>query len=173
MRETAYLSLGSNLGDRVESLRSALRRLEADHTRLLAVSSVYETLPQGKTDQPSFLNLAAAVETALVPKALLHHLQGVEAALGRQRRERWGPRTIDIDLLLYGQRVLAEPDLILPHPRMCERAFVLVPLLELNPDLVLPSDRTPLRTALLALPDQGVVRAMGPETFLGQTSGVQ
>jgi len=155
---TAYLSLGSNLGNRQQYLVEAIERLEAEHTHVVGVSSIYETLPQGKTDQPLFLNMAAAVETELDAHGLLHHMQAVEKALGRERREKWGPRTIDIDLLLYGSAVIQDPELTVPHPYMCQRAFVMVPLLELNPHLTLP-DGQPLEPVLRLLPDQGVVWA--------------
>jgi len=170
---TAYLSLGSNLGDRQAYLAEALRRLEADHTHLTAVSSVYETLPQGKTDQPLFLNMAAVVETTLDARGLLTHLLDVERSLGRVRLERWGPRTIDIDLLLYGREVIQEPGLTIPHPYMCQRAFVLVPLLELAPDLTLPPSDEPLSEILRYLPDGGVVRVLDRESFLRMTRTVQ
>lgn len=172
MSTTAYLSLGSNLGNRLHYLAAALQRLEAAHTHVVGVSSVYETLPQGKTDQPLFLNMAAAVETELDAHSLLHHMQAVEQALGRVRLEKWGPRTIDIDLLLYGEAVIQEPDLIVPHPYMCQRAFVMVPLLELNPHLTLPGGQ-PLGPVLSALPDQGVVWAFSGETFRQAGTGVQ
>jgi 2-amino-4-hydroxy-6-hydroxymethyldihydropteridine diphosphokinase len=169
---TVYLSLGSNLGDRLGYLAAAVGRLESEQVRVVKVSSVYETAPQGKTDQPAFLNLALQVETDLSPEELLAHIHGVERGLGRVRLERWGPRTIDIDILLYGDRVQATEGLVIPHPRMGERAFVLIPLLELNPDLRWPAPAlspgaeglgaqawapgAPLRAALEALPDQGV-----------------
>lgn len=171
MSTTAYLSLGSNLGDRLGYLVRGLALLEAAHTRVTGVSSVYETLPQGKTDQPLFLNLAASLETDLDAQALLRHMQAAERALGRERRERWGPRTIDIDLLLYDDAVIQEPNLTVPHPYMCQRAFVLVPLLELQPGLTLPGGE-PLGTVLQRLPDQGVVRVMESRTFLDTYTGL-
>ncbi len=131
---TVYLSLGSNLGEREEYLREAVRRLdEAPELTLTGVSSVYETEPVGKLEQPPFLNLVLRLETELAPHALLILCQEVEAALGRVRQERWGPRVIDIDILLYGRERLNEPDLVIPHPEMPARAFVLVPLGELEP----------------------------------------
>lgn len=166
MRSTAYLSMGSNLGDRLAYLTEAASRLEASHTRLLQVSSVYETAPQGITDQPAFLNMALAVETELDPLALLEHIQAVERSLGRVRKERWGPRTIDIDILLYGDQTLQMPELELPHPRMQDRAFVLVPVIEIKPDQAL-SDK------LAQLPDQGVTRFLGADSFLQRIRGVQ
>jgi 2-amino-4-hydroxy-6-hydroxymethyldihydropteridine diphosphokinase len=134
----AYIALGSNLGDRTGYLLlalSALSRLPKTH--LLRLSPVYETDPVGPP-QPLYLNLVAEVETALPPKTLLQHLLDIEQALGRVRTEPLGPRTIDLDLLLYGDLVLEEEGLTLPHPRLQERAFVLVPLADLAPDLVHP-----------------------------------
>jgi 2-amino-4-hydroxy-6-hydroxymethyldihydropteridine diphosphokinase len=132
----AYVGLGSNLGDREGALRGALELLGADVT---AVSSVRETDPVGYLDQPLFLNAAAALDTELEPRALLERLLAVELELGRARDgPRFGPRTIDLDLLLYADRVLDEPGLVVPHPRLAERRFVLEPLAELDPDLVVP-----------------------------------
>lgn len=170
----AYLSLGSNLGDRVGYLAEAVRGLEVPGTRLLRVSSLYETAPQGMVEQPPFINLCVEVATDRGPVSLLHQLQGVEHALGRIRVERWGPRIIDIDLLLYGEEHLQTNELEIPHPRMMERAFVLIPLLELVPDLTVgPDGETPLWQALAALSDQGVTRFMGAETFLQRVRRVQ
>ncbi|HWI53519.1 MAG TPA: 2-amino-4-hydroxy-6-hydroxymethyldihydropteridine diphosphokinase [Symbiobacteriaceae bacterium] len=163
---TAYLSLGSNLGDRLGYLTAAVQRLRAPHTEVTRTSSIYETAPWGKTDQPAFLNMAAAVETKLDPYELLRHIFSVEQALGRVRLERWGPRTVDIDLLLYGQERLATADLQVPHPRMTERAFVLVPLLEIAPDL-------PYRDALAAQPDAGISMYLRAELFQQRVSGVE
>ena len=140
----AYIGLGSNLGDREATLREALQRLGGlDGIDVAAVSSFRETDPVGRLDQPRFLNAAAALETKLSPRELLGCLLEVERALGRDRtkEERWGPRTIDLDLLLYGDETIAEPGLEVPHPRLAERAFVLEPLLELDPSLRLPDGR--------------------------------
>jgi 2-amino-4-hydroxy-6-hydroxymethyldihydropteridine diphosphokinase len=129
---TAYIGLGSNLGDRFGQLKTAVTRLHA-HTgiRVARCSSVYETAPVGLTEQPHFLNMAIEVETTLPPLDLLDVLLGVEQSMGRVRTVRWGPRTIDLDLLVYGDAEMRTDRLELPHPRMEERAFVLVPLLEL------------------------------------------
>ncbi len=154
--KTAYLGLGSNLGDRESLLRSALERLAADDLVITAVSSVYETAPVGWIDQPDFLNLAAAIATALSPRALLERCLAVEAALGRVRAERWGPRTIDIDVLWYEGVVLQEPALTLPHPRLTERAFALLPLAEVAPALSLGRGSAALLASIL--PADGVVR---------------
>lgn len=151
---TAYLSLGSNLGDRLAMLAEAVRRLGTQAVRVTGVSSVYETAPWGKTDQPAFLNLVVELETDLDPHSLLRHILAVEQSLGRVRLERWGPRTVDIDILLYDDEQIATPDLEIPHPRMADRAFVLVPLLEIAPHL-------PFRK----LSDEGVHRFLGAEDF--------
>jgi 2-amino-4-hydroxy-6-hydroxymethyldihydropteridine diphosphokinase len=130
----AYVGLGANLGDREATIRSALAALPG----VAAVSTLRETEPLGVTDQPRFLNGVAAVETELSPRELLDSLLAVERRLGRERRERWGPRTIDLDLLLYGGEELEEPGLTVPHPLLHERRFVLEPLAELAPGLVVP-----------------------------------
>jgi 2-amino-4-hydroxy-6-hydroxymethyldihydropteridine diphosphokinase len=163
----AYLSLGSNLGDRLEYLAEAVRRLDRPGaTRVLQVSPVYETAPQGLTDQPPFLNIAVAVETSLSPEGLLAQIQEVEQGLGRVRTIRWGPRTVDIDIELYDEVTSSGPDLEIPHPRMTQRAFVLIPLLELKPD-------TALRGALERLPDQGVSLFLDAKSFLKRIRGVE
>ncbi|HEY3364196.1 MAG TPA: 2-amino-4-hydroxy-6-hydroxymethyldihydropteridine diphosphokinase [Symbiobacteriaceae bacterium] len=172
-RRLAYLSLGSNLGDRLEYLAEAARLLEDDHVRVVRVSSVCETVPQGKTDQPMYLNVGAAVETDLAPHDLLRRLQQVERTLGRVRSERWGPRTVDIDLILYGPAVIRTDDLVVPHPRVAERAFVLIPLLEIDPTLMFPGGEESLQAALARLPDQGVVSSLPAEAFLQRVRGVQ
>ncbi len=133
---TAYLSLGANLGERERTLHEALRRLaDSEGIEIIAVSSIYETEPWGKADQPRFLNLAAAVRTSLAPEALLSRAQAVETMLGRVRHERWGARAIDIDILHVEGVSLRTETLILPHPYMTARAFVLVPLAEIAPGL--------------------------------------
>ena len=133
---TAYLALGSNLGDRAALLRGALISLErGGAVRVVAESSVYETAPVGGPEQPDYLNMVVAVETSLNPEALLERCLAAEAEQGRVRRERWGARTLDIDLLIYGGASMQTERLTLPHPRMTERAFVLVPLAEIAPGL--------------------------------------
>ncbi|EFM10857.1 2-amino-4-hydroxy-6-hydroxymethyldihydropteridine pyrophosphokinase [Paenibacillus curdlanolyticus YK9] len=124
-----YVALGSNLGDRGETLERAIERLAAHEDIVVErVSDVYETDPVGYTDQPAFLNMAAAIRTRLGPEELLDALQAIEQQLGRVRLVRWGPRTVDLDLLMYGDISQDTERLTLPHPRMMERAFVLVPL---------------------------------------------
>ncbi|MBI4282106.1 MAG: 2-amino-4-hydroxy-6-hydroxymethyldihydropteridine diphosphokinase [Chloroflexi bacterium] len=134
---TAYLCLGSNLGDREDNLRRAVSLL-GKNTSLVALSLVYETEPWGYTSQPLFLNMVCALETRLSPQELLKLAQGVERELGRVPTFRYGPRSIDVDILLYGDEVIDIPGLQIPHPRMAERAFVLVPLAEIAPGLAHP-----------------------------------
>lgn len=167
----AYLSLGSNLGDRLGYLVQTVQLLEAAGIQVRRSSAVYETAPQGKTDQPLFLNLVLDVETTLSPLALLRQIQTVEQQLGRERTERWGPRTADVDILLYESLGLSTPELELPHPRMTQRSFVLVPLLELEPDLVVGGQR--LAAVLEALEDQGVHLFLDAGAFLSRVRGVQ
>lgn len=155
----AYLSLGSNVGAALDTLLAAVRDLDdVAGVAVADVSGVYRTTPWGETDQPDFLNLAAAVDTALDPRSLLAVLHDVERRHGRDRsaERRWGPRPLDIDLLLHGDAVVAEPGLEVPHPRMTERAFVLVPLFEIMPGGRLP-DGSKLTTHLQALaPIEGI-----------------
>jgi 2-amino-4-hydroxy-6-hydroxymethyldihydropteridine diphosphokinase len=145
----AYVGLGANLGEREETLRAAVAGLEATGgVEVVAVSAFRETDPVGYVDQPRFLNGAVALETTLAPRELLEALLAVERSLGRTRDgPRFGPRTIDLDLLLYGDESLDEPGLTVPHPRLHERAFALEPLAELDPGLVVPG-HGPLETLL-------------------------
>ena len=128
----AYVGVGANLGDREATIRAALAALPG----VVGVSQLRETDPVGVVDQPPFLNGAAALETDFSPRELLDALLAVERELGRERRERWGPRTIDLDLLLYGDETIDEPGLTVPHPRLHERRFALEPLADLDPELV-------------------------------------
>lgn len=154
---TAYVALGSNLGDRHAHLDAALAALAAlPATRLLARSARYETAPLGPAGQQHYLNAAAALSTTLAPHALLDACLAIEQARGRVRRERWGPRTLDLDILIYGELTLNDDRLTLPHPAMLERAFVLAPLAELAPELVF-AGRT-LAQHLAALDQSGVRR---------------
>ena len=136
---TAYLGLGSNVGDRLATLQRAAELLDAEEAvTVVASSRVWETEPVGGPPQPDFLNVVLRVETSLRPRELLDAAHRVEQALGRVRDVRWGPRTIDVDIVLFGDEQVDEPDLTIPHPRLLERAFVVLPLLELAPDPVLP-----------------------------------
>jgi len=138
------VGLGANLGDREGTLRRAVARLAAEPgIEVVGVSSFRETEPVGYLDQPAFLNGACAVDTDLSPRDLLDRLLSIERALGRERGKgpRWGPRAIDLDLLLYGQETVEEPGLTVPHPRLSERSFALEPLVELDPGLRFPDGR--------------------------------
>ena len=131
-----YVGLGSNLGDREASIRAALEALaELPDTALIRASSLYDTEPMGEIDQPDFLNAVAELDTGLAPRQLMWNLLLIEKRLGRVRTSRWGPRIIDLDLLLAEDQVIDEPDLQLPHPELTRRSFVLVPLVELVPML--------------------------------------
>ncbi len=157
-----HLCLGGNLGDRLAALTEALRVLDATPgLRLSACSSVYETEPWAIADQPNFLNIVAAFETTLTPVDLLAECKRVESLIGRTESYRWGPRLIDVDILLYGGRRISvdDPDLQIPHVRLAQRAFALVPLAEIAPDIQVPPDGTTAQ-ALLADVDgkDGVVR---------------
>jgi 2-amino-4-hydroxy-6-hydroxymethyldihydropteridine diphosphokinase len=155
----ALIGLGGNVGDVQANLAAAIDRLcDGREVRLIARSSDYRTPPWGVTDQAPFVNACIAVDTVLAPKALLERALAVERALGRDRaaEQRWGPRTIDIDLIAYDDVVIDEPQLTLPHPRVLERAFVLVPLAEIVPDRVIAGTR--IRDALDRIDTGGIER---------------
>jgi 2-amino-4-hydroxy-6-hydroxymethyldihydropteridine diphosphokinase len=155
---TAYIALGSNLQDpaaQVEAAFSALGTLP--ESKLRARSSLYRTTPVGYADQPDFINAVAAIETTLAPRALLNALLALELARGRARTFQNAPRTLDLDVLLYGDQQIDEPGLAIPHPRLHERAFVLVPLAELAPDLMVPG-RGRVSALLRAVDTRGVQR---------------
>ena len=154
---TIYLALGTNLGDRSANLRSAVAALPPIVT-VLAESPVYETPPWGLTDQPAFLNMVLRGETDLGPARLLEYLKHLETELGRVAAIRWGPRQIDIDILFYDDLVRQVPGLAIPHPRLHERAFVLVPLADLAPDLIHPVLGKTVRALLAAVDTTGVMR---------------
>ena len=157
--ERVYIGLGSNLAEPLEQLRGALTALAAlPQTQLLAQSSFYASDPLGPADQPRYVNAVAALDSALEPLALLDALQAIELSQGRERKaERWGPRTLDLDILLFGERVLNEARLTVPHYHMHARAFVLYPLAELAPALRLPDGRA-LSELLAACPFAGLER---------------
>ena len=154
--KTVYLSLGSNIGDREANLRAAIERLAAPRLRVLRVSPIYETEPVDYTDQRWFLNLAVEAETALFPMQLLARTGKIERALGRVRTVLNGPRTIDIDILLYGNAVVRCATLEIPHPRMAQRRFVLAPLADLAPDLRHPVTHLTVRQMLDQAPERRV-----------------
>jgi 2-amino-4-hydroxy-6-hydroxymethyldihydropteridine diphosphokinase len=157
----AHLALGSNLGDRLSNLRQAVRRLgEQPGIDVVGASRVYETAPVGPP-QSDYLNAVIEVSTTLSPRALLESALAVEAAMGRVRAERWGPRVVDLDVLSFDRREVHEEGLEVPHPRMHERGFVLIPLLELDADPLLPGGRS---VAALRLSDlaAGSVRVIAP-----------
>jgi len=161
--ETAYLSLGSNLGDRAANLRAAVAQLEVAG-KLLAVSSLYETqpvdFPDDVPDQPWFLNCVAAIETEKTPRELLQLALQIEAAMGRLRMRKKGPRNIDIDVVLFGDLVVDEPGLRIPHPAMQQRRFVLEPLVEIAPEARHPELGKTARELLAELADGQMVRRL-------------
>lgn len=161
----AALGLGSNLGDRRAHLASAVRRL-GDAGHLLAASSLYETAPVGGPVQGAFLNAVVVVATELSPRPLLDLCLAAEREAGRRRRVRWGPRSLDVDLLLYEDEVVDEPGLRVPHPRLAARRFVLEPLVEAWPGACLP-DGTPAASLLGAVADQEVEVVAGPGWWAG------
>jgi 2-amino-4-hydroxy-6-hydroxymethyldihydropteridine diphosphokinase len=155
----AYLGLGANLGDRGAALNGAAAAIaKIPGVRLLDVSPVYETEPIGAVEQPPFLNAVVAVETTLAPADLLPRLREIETALGRRERERWGPREIDIDILLYDGLVYSDEAVTVPHPEMERRRFVLVPLREIAPDLVHPVNGMRVEEMAAAVRDAGRVK---------------
>jgi 2-amino-4-hydroxy-6-hydroxymethyldihydropteridine diphosphokinase len=156
--KTIYLSLGSNIGRRETHLLAAIEKLRAPDLRVLRVSPTYETEPVDYTAQPHFLNLVVEAETTLFPMQLLARTGRIERALGRVRTVPKGPRTIDIDILLYAQSVVHTAKLEIPHPRIAERRFVLAPLADLNPELRHPVTRQTVKEMLDAAPRQAVRR---------------
>jgi 2-amino-4-hydroxy-6-hydroxymethyldihydropteridine diphosphokinase len=156
-----YLSLGSNVGDREANLAQAVRSIETGGVYDTRLSSLYETEPVGLRDQPWFLNAVCAGQTSLPPLCLLHLLQNIESKMGRVRTVRWGPRCIDVDILLYGDLILDSPRLTIPHPRMAERAFVLVPLVEIAPAAWHPGLESTARDLLNRLPSAAEVHYWG------------
>ncbi len=172
MAVRAVIGLGSNLGDRKAHLESAGRAIARRIGTVAASSSLWETAPVGGPDQGPYLNAVVVVDTELAPRTVLDRLLDIERDHGRERRERWGPRTLDLDLLLYGDQEIDSPGLVVPHPHLTERRFVLEPLVEAWPDAGLP-DGTPLAGFLPGVSDQAVARltprartVTGPAVFL-------
>jgi 2-amino-4-hydroxy-6-hydroxymethyldihydropteridine diphosphokinase len=160
MPHTVYIALGSNLGDRAASLHSAIQALPPA-VQVLAESDIYETPPWGYEAQPAFLNMAIQAETELQPEALLDHLKRLEQELGRRESFRYGPRQIDLDILFYDDLVLNTPRLVIPHPSLPERAFVLVPLNDIAPDLLHPGLHRTVRQLLQGTDREGIHAWMG------------
>lgn len=151
-----YLSLGGNIGDAAVTIEDALARLSnMPGIEVVTRSRFFETPPWGKTDQAAFINICAHIRTSLDPQRLLADCLELEKAMGRERKEKWGPRTIDIDILTYGDQKISEPDLIVPHPYMMERAFVLIPLRDIAPNFKL-GDQT-LDASLASLDQTGIL----------------
>jgi len=154
-----YLSLGSNLGDRLRFLKKAIEKIgESDSVVIRKISAVYLTDPVGNPDQPRFLNLVVSIDTSLKPLRLLEYLLDIEEKLGRERNEKWGPRIIDLDILLYDELIISSDRLTLPHPRMHQRRFVLVPLAQINPHLFHPLLKKSVEELLRLCPDQSEVK---------------
>lgn len=159
MENKAYIALGSNMGDRFGYLTQAIILLEShENIAVENTSSIYETDPVGFTDQDQFLNMAIQVRTSLGPMELLDTCLEIELKLGRKREMKWGPRTLDLDILLFSHENIETEKLTIPHPRMSERAFVILPLLEMDPNLTLPNMKESLKNCLLSIPDREGVR---------------
>lgn len=155
----AYLGLGSNIGDRAHQLQQAIRIIDQyQYIDVTSISPIYETEPVGYTDQPQFLNLCIEIETTLNPQELLKRCLETEEALHRVRKIRWGPRTLDVDILLYGNEIIEEDNLIIPHPRMTERAFVLIPLNDITSKHIEPRSQKLIENLVIA--DSTVKRYM-------------
>ncbi|MEH7383939.1 2-amino-4-hydroxy-6-hydroxymethyldihydropteridine diphosphokinase [Bacillus sp. JJ1521] len=158
MNNTAYISLGTNMGERENYLRSALKAIQDQNIVITDFSSIYETDPVGYDDQDLFLNMVIKVNADLSSFDLLQVLQSIELEFGRERKIRWGPRTLDLDILLFNHENIETECLIVPHPRMTERAFVLVPLAEIDKNLQIPVETKPISLLLDELQDREGVR---------------
>ena len=165
--QNIFLCLGSNLDDRLVFLQSALHHIgELPKTSVLKVSSVYQSEPVGKKDQPDFLNIVVEIQSDLLPRVLLEQLKSMEARLGRKQTERWGPREIDIDILYYDNLVASEHDLTVPHSDVANRRFVLIPLAEIAPDFRDPVKNLTVSELLKSCPDQSAVQKTEFSTHL-------
>lgn len=151
------LSIGTNLGDRIVNLKTSLKEI-SNHYRVTKLSSIYETEPWGVTNQPSFLNLCIEIETEDQPESLLKTFKIIEKGMGREKREKWGPREIDIDLLYYENLIYETDRLKIPHDRISERAFVIIPLSEINPDFVDPKLGKSIRTLAMEIDTTGITK---------------
>jgi 2-amino-4-hydroxy-6-hydroxymethyldihydropteridine diphosphokinase len=166
----AHIALGSNLGDRAANLRTALEMLaQTAGISITAVSAIYETAPVGGPEQDPYLNTCAALVTELTPARLLLVMLDIEEKMGRVRKVRWGPRIIDLDLLLYGTTIMNTPLLELPHPRMSERDFVLIPLADIAPDQNIPGLNRTVAMILAGRPDNEDVKLFLPTGWFGHS----
>ncbi|MEQ8245702.1 2-amino-4-hydroxy-6-hydroxymethyldihydropteridine diphosphokinase [Fulvivirga sp.] len=159
MTDGIYLLLGSNLGDRINNLQQAIKYIWS-FSEIVKISSVYETAPWGVTDQPSFYNQVVEIKTATDPKSLLNEILKIEALIGRVRKEKWGARIIDIDILYYGDMKLHQEDLVIPHPGIAERKFTLAPLVEIAPDFLHPVSGKSNKEMLALVDDQLSVKKL-------------
>jgi 2-amino-4-hydroxy-6-hydroxymethyldihydropteridine diphosphokinase len=160
LQKQVFLHTGSNLGDRAFNLMRALELVGAFAGEVMAVSSLYRTAPWGKTEQAEFLNQAFEIHTELEPQELLENILAVEKHMGRSRQEKWGPRLIDIDILFFGDKIIKSPELIIPHPHLEERNFVLAPLAEIAPDFLHPLLQKTIRKLLEESPDKSRVERL-------------
>jgi len=168
MTETTYISIGSNLDNPQQQVITAISELKnIPETTVIAVSHWYRSLPMGPQGQPDYINGAVKLETTLDPQQLLKALQNIEKAHHRKRQEHWGARTLDLDILLYGTKITDQPDLQIPHPGLTTRNFVLLPLADIAPQLILPNG-TPLVTLLESCSPEGIVR-LSPGDICGTT----
>jgi 2-amino-4-hydroxy-6-hydroxymethyldihydropteridine diphosphokinase len=166
--DNVFISMGSNLGDKIGNCRKAVNEI-AGFCEVIRVSSLYETEPVGKEDQPNFINCVSQIETNLSPHKLLKKLNSIEGKLGRVRHEKWGPRTIDLDIIFYGQLVIKDDDLVIPHPRAHLRRFVLEPICEIAYDFIHPGlDSSVLELLKLLEDNKGVVKIDEKFTILQQ-----
>ncbi|UCF79837.1 MAG: 2-amino-4-hydroxy-6-hydroxymethyldihydropteridine diphosphokinase [Candidatus Eiseniibacteriota bacterium] len=157
-----FLGIGSNLGERERNIRRAVDEIASlPFTKLITVSSLYDSEPVGDVEQANFVNAVALVETDLQPRRLLWNLMLIEKRMGRARTVKWGPRSIDLDVIIYGNSLVKEEGLDIPHPEMDKRAFVLIPLLEIDPDLVHPRSQEPLKKLLKKLKPHCSVKRKG------------
>lgn len=165
MVHRAYILLGSNLNDRHAQIQAAERFIQAGAGKIIQQSSLYETAPWGKTDQPDFLNKILAIETAHTPMELLDKLLEIELKMGRERKERWDARLIDIDILFYDDLVYSDARLVIPHPGIAHRKFTLVPLIEIIPDFIHPVFNKNLRELLTNCEDPGTVTRLSDTRY--------
>ena len=157
MVHTAYIAFGSNMGNRKKTILAAMEKMREKGMNFLKISTFYETKPYGVTEQDDFMNCVAQIETELNPMSLLDTLLNIERSLGRTREKRWGPRTIDLDIIFYDKKIVNFADLIIPHPDMQNRLFVLEPLSEIAPDYVHPSLHKSVNEMLKALKEKEVL----------------